>query len=170
MDILKTATDWTRAEMLSSAFFILFGLGFLLAGAGFWQLARTEVARAYTGPALVAGTLLLIIGVGIFVPSLSRVSGFAVAHGQDAAQFIANETARADSVLTSYRVAVYRVIPLIVAFCALALMVLQAPLWRAGLVTTIAMMAVILLIDTNANARLKAYRDQLAVAAGLAGR
>ncbi|WP_222435302.1 hypothetical protein [Puniceibacterium confluentis] len=60
MDIVKTATDWTRAEMLSSSFFILFGLSFLLASFGFWQLGRTDIARAYVVPMLVAGTLILI--------------------------------------------------------------------------------------------------------------
>ncbi|MDD9746743.1 MULTISPECIES: hypothetical protein [Marinovum] len=164
MDILKTATDWTRAEMLSSAFFVLFGLSFLLASLGFWQIGRTDVARAYVVPMLVAGTLILIIGVGLFIPSQTRLTSFPAAYATDAAGFVADEIARADRVLNEYRIAVFRVIPLIIAASALAIPFVGAPIWRASLIATIGMMAVILAIDTNANARLESYREQLMLA------
>ena len=147
--------------MESSAFFVLFGILFLLASLGFWQVGKTEVAKAYVVPAVIAGALLLVIGLGIFFPSQARVSSFAVAYNSDASAFIAAELGRADAVLAQYRIAVYRVIPLIVAVCAVLLLVFETPLWRAGLVTTIAMMAVILVIDTNANARLEGYAGKL---------
>ena len=164
MDIVKTATDWARAEMLSSAFFILFGPSFLLASLEFWQLGRTDMARAYVVPMPVAGMLILIIGVGLFFPSQARLTSVPAAYAIDSADFIAEEIARADRVLNEYRIAVFRVIPLIVAACALAILYFQTPLWRASLITTLIMMAVILVIDTNANARLEGYREQLALA------
>lgn len=164
MDIVKTATDWTRAEMLSSAFFILFGLSFLMASLGFWQMGKTDMARAYVVPMLVAGTLILIIGLGLFFPSQARLASFPEAYATDATGFIGEEIARADRVLNEYRIAVFRVIPLIIAACALAIPFFDAPIWRTSLITTIAMMAVILVIDTNANARLEGYREQLALA------
>ena len=164
MDIVKTATDWTRAEMLSSAFFILFGLSFLLASLGFWQLGKTDMARAYVVPMLVAGTLILIIGLGLFLPSHARLTSFPAAYATDAAGFVADEIASADRVLNDYRIAVFRVIPLIIVACALAILFFETPIWRASMITTIAMMAVILVIDTNANARLEGYRGQLALA------
>ncbi|SDF45724.1 hypothetical protein [Limimaricola pyoseonensis] len=164
MDIVKTATVWMRAEMLSAAFFILFGLSFLLASLGFWQLGRTDMARAYVVPMLVAGTLILIIGVGLFVPSQARLTSFPAAYAIDSAGFIAEEIARADKVLNEYRIVVFRVIPLIIAACALAILYFETPLWRASLITTIGMMAVILVIDTNASARLASYREQLVLA------
>lgn len=68
--------------------------------------------------------------------------------------------------LNEYRIAVFRVIPLIIDVCALAIPFFEAPLWRASLITTIAIMAVILVIDTNTSARLEAYRGQLALAEG----
>ncbi|WPY95308.1 hypothetical protein T8T21_04045 [Limimaricola variabilis] len=166
MDIVKTATDWTRAEMLSSAFFILFGLSFLMASLGFWQMGKTDMARAHVVPMLVAGTLILIIGLGLFFPSQARLTNFPAAYATDAAGLVADEIARADRVLNEYRIAVFRVIPLIIAVCALAIPFFESPLWRASLITTIAMMAVILVIDTNANARLETYRGQLALAEG----
>lgn len=166
MDILRTATDWTKAEMFSSAFFILFGVGFLAASLGFWQLGKTDVARAYVVPTLVAGALLAIIGIGIFVPSMTRVTSFAASHAADADAFLETELARADRVLNDYRIAIYRIIPLIIAVSAVLFIALEGPVWRASFITTIAMMAVILLIDTNANMRLENYKAALAEARG----
>ena len=77
MDILKTATDWTRAEVLSSAFFIVFALAFLLSSLGFWQMGRTDMARAYVAPMLVAGGLLLALGGGLLVQSQVKLGGLA---------------------------------------------------------------------------------------------
>lgn len=147
--------------MLSSAFFMLFGLSFLLASLGFWQLGRTDMARAYVIHMLLAGMLSLIIGVGLFFLSQAQLTSLPAAYATDAAGFIAGEIARADRVLNEYRIAVCRVIPLIIAACAVAIPFFEAPLWRASPITTIALKAVILVIDTNANAPLEAYREPL---------
>ncbi|MEP3329717.1 hypothetical protein [Sedimentitalea sp.] len=161
MDILKSATEWTKAEMLSSSFFILFGLSFALASLGFWRLGKTDVAQAYVIPALIAGVLLLILGAGLFVQSKERVTGFATAYNSDASTFIASETERTDKGLGIYRIAVFRVMPLIIAVFAVLLLFLEAPVLRASLIVTIAMMSALLLVDTNANARLEAYKEKL---------
>lgn len=165
MDILKTATDWTRAEVLSSAVFVVFGLMFLAASFGFWQLGKTDVARAYTIPTLLAGGLLVILGVGLLVPSFQRIEGFAAAYGADSSAFVTAELARSEKVLNEYRIAVFRVIPLMVATCAILIMLLDCPLWRASLITIVAILGVILVVDTNAHARLEAYHTQLERAA-----
>jgi len=47
MDILKAATEWARAELVSTPFFMLFGVLFMATSVGFWQLGKTEMARAY---------------------------------------------------------------------------------------------------------------------------
>lgn len=164
MDILKTATEWTRAEMLSSTVFILFALAFLLASLGFWQMGRTDVARAYVIPMLIAGTLILILGLGLFFLSQARLTGFPAAYSADPAGFLTAEIARADKVLNDYRIAVYRIFPVIIAVCAVLIPFLAGPIWRASLITTIAALAVALVVDTNADARLQAYRAQLSLA------
>ena len=161
MDILKAALDWARAEMLSSTVFILFGLVFLCASFCFWQLGKTGVAKAYVVPALVAGTLLLIIGVGILYQSYNRVTSFAVAYNTDSVSFIDSQIENADRVLRDYQIAVFRIMPVVIAIAAILFLFLTSPLWRASLVTTIAILAVIMLIDTNANARLEDYRQKL---------
>lgn len=161
MDILKTATTWAKAEMLSSGIFIFFGAAFVVASVGFWQMGNTDTAKAYVIPTLVAGVLLVILGAGLFVGSQRSLAGFEAAVAGDAPAFVASEIARADKVMSQYKIAVFRVIPLIVIVCAALIIVLQGPLWRAGLITTIALMAVIMLVDTNANARLEIYKDKL---------
>ena len=165
MDIAKTATEWTRAEVLSSAFFIVFALAFLLSSLGFLQMGRTDIARAYVVPMLVAGGLLLALGGGLFVQSQVKLAGLAAAYDASASGFVASEIARAERGLNNYRVAVVYLFPAIIAACALLIPFLASPVWRAGLITTIAMLAIILVIDTNANGRLEAYRQQLTLAA-----
>ena len=88
MEILKAATDWAKAEVFSTPFFILFGVLFLLASIGFWQLGKTDMARAYIIPTLVAGTLLLAIGLGLFVSNKSRIASFPNAYNSNAAAFV----------------------------------------------------------------------------------
>ena len=80
MDILRVSIDWTRAEMVSSSFFVVFGLLFVIGGFGFWQIGKTEMAKAYVLPTFIAGALFLIIGIGIFAQSYGRLSSFPIAN------------------------------------------------------------------------------------------
>ena len=50
MDILKLSMEWAKDEILSSKFFILFGLLFLFGALGFWQMGKTELAKAFITP------------------------------------------------------------------------------------------------------------------------
>ena len=161
MDILKASTDWAKAELFSTPFFILFGVLFVLASTGFWQLGKTEMAKAYIIPTLVAGVLLMIIGFGLFFTNKSRLTNFPIAYESDASAFVESELARAEGTLKEYRSIVFTAIPLIIVACAIGIMLLNTPIWRASLITTIAMLVVILLIDGTAYARVDAYNQQL---------
>lgn len=161
MDILKTATDWAKADVFSSSFFVVFAVVFILAGLGFWQFGKTDISKAYVIPALVAGILLLIIGFGLTFSSHQKVASFSAAHSADASAFVESEIARVDKLLNDYRLAVLNIFPIVIAVCAILIVFLNAPLWRASLITTIALLVVILLVDTNAIARLKVYKEQL---------
>jgi len=161
MDILKTATDWARAEMLSNGVFILFGGLFLAAGFALFQMGRTDMARAYVIPMLVAGVLLLILGGGLLYGTWKSLAGVAPAVTQDTPAFVASEIARIEATMSQYSVAVFKVMPLMMATAAVLIIVLPGPIWRASLITTIAMLAVIVLVDSIANARLEAYKDKL---------
>jgi len=161
MDIIKASTDWAKAELFSTPFFILFGVTFILASVGFWHLGKTDMARAYIIPTLVAGTLLMIIGFGLFFTNKSRLANFPIAHQEDSKAFVASEIERAEVTIKEYKTIVFMVIPLLIVSCALGIMFLTTPKWRASLITTIAMLVVILLVDGTAKARVDAYQEQL---------
>jgi len=161
MDILKAATDWAKAELVSTPFFILFGVLFMAASFGFWQMGKTEMARAYIIPTLVAGVLLSIIGLGLFFTNKSRIPQFETAYKTDPITFVESELERTDSTLKEYQNIVFKVIPFIMIICALGIVFISKPIWRASFITTIAMLVVILLIDGTAHARVDSYQKDL---------
>jgi hypothetical protein len=161
MDILKTATDWAKDELFSTPFFVLFGIAFLVASLGFWKLGVTDLARAYIIPTLVAGSLLVIIGSGLYYTNVNRLKQFEVAYNEDASAFVQSEIERAEATLKEYKNIVFTGIPIIIVVCALALFFTNGLVLRASMITTIAMLSVILLIDGTASARIEAYHQQL---------
>ncbi len=161
MDILKASTDWAKAEVFSTTFFIIAGVLFLAAGIGFWRLGQTDLAKAYIIPMLVAGALLLIIGFGLFFTNISRISSFEKAYQSDAPAFIQSEIKRVDDTLQEYKTVVFTAIPFIIIAFALILFFVNTPIWRAISMTAIAMLIVILLIDGTAHARIADYKKQL---------
>ena len=96
MEILKLATEWAKAEVFSTRFFIFFAILLLIASIGFWQLGKSDIARAYIIPTLVAGVLLLTIGLGLFFTNKSRITEFDTAYNSDASAFVESEIVRAD--------------------------------------------------------------------------
>ncbi len=161
MELLKFATEWAKAEVFSTRFFILFAILFLMASIGFWQLGKTDIARAYIIPTLVAGILLLIIGLGLFYTNKSRIPQFEKAYQEDAPAFLASEFVRIDKALHEYRTIVFKYIPFIMIAASLVIVFIHKPVWRASAITTIAMMVVILLIDGTAHDRINNYKQQL---------
>ncbi len=160
METLKLATEWAKAEVFSTRFFILFAILFLIASAGFWQLGKTDLAKAYIIPTIVAGVLLLTIGLGLFYTNKSRITQFEKDFNADAASFITSEIERTESTLKEYTV-VFKVIPILICVAALVLLFINSPTWRAISITTITMLIIILLVDGNAHARIEVYNKQL---------
>lgn len=161
MDILKTATDWAKAEVFSSSFFILLGIVFVLVSIGFWQLGKTDMAKAYIIPSLIAGALLLIIGLGLVYTNKSRIIEFETDYHNDASAFVQSERARVERTLKEYQTIVFKAIPFIIVLATLLIVFVEKPVWRASAITTIAMMSVILLVDGTAKTRIEAYNAQL---------
>ena len=161
MEILKASTDWAKAEIFSTSFFILFAIGFLAASVAFWQLGKTDLAKAYVIPLAVCGSLLLIIGVGLVYANVTRVSTFTADHGKDAPAFLQSELDRVDATLKEYQTIVFKAIPFIIIAAALLIVFVDKPVWRASAISTIAMLIVILLIDGTAHARIDVYKKQL---------
>ena len=161
MEILKLATEWAKVEVFSTRFFILFAILFLIASIGFWQLGKTDIARAYVIPTLIAGVLLLTIGLGLFYANKSRITEFETAYNRDSLAFFESEIARVESTLKEYKTVVFKAIPIIIIVAALLIIFINTPTWRAISITTIAMLTVILLIDGTAQARIEAYHKEL---------
>lgn len=129
MDILKTATDWTKAEIFSSSFFVLFGMVFVLASVAF----RYMVKLTWQKPVL---RLLWLQGVGLVYSNVSRLGVIEQAFTQDMSGFVTAEIARAEKTIHEYQTAVFKVIPLIVIVSALLIIFLDKPMWRAIGITT----------------------------------
>lgn len=146
-------------------FFILSGVVFIAVAIGFWQLGKTEVAKSFIWPPLVCGVLLLIVGIGIFYANNSRITSFETANNADASAFVKSEIVRTEKSMGEFKTIVFMVIPIIIVIAALLIIFIDKANWRAISISTIAMMVVILTIDSNANARIKAYHKQLVEAA-----
>lgn len=161
MDTLKLATEWAKEEANASKFFILFGILFIIATIVFKQFGKTDVAKAFVIPTFVAGILLLILGFGLVYSNTSKLKNYPTAYQKDASAFVTTEIANAQKTIEGYKRAVFRVMPSLIIVCALMLIFINKPIWRAIGVTTIAMLIVIILVDSNAIARLEAYKKQL---------
>lgn len=160
MELLKLATEWARAEVFSTRFFIFFALLFLIASVGFWQMGKTDLAKAYIIPTLVAGILLMTIGLGLFYTNKTRIIQFEKAFNSDATAFYQSEIERSESTLKEYTV-VFKVIPILIIMAALLILFIHTPTWRAIGITIIAMLIIILLVDGTAHARIEAYHKEL---------
>lgn len=160
MEILKLATEWAKSEVFSTRFFIIFALLFLIASVGFWQLGKTDLAKAYTIPTLVAGLLLMTIGLGLFYTNKTRIVQFKKAYNSDVSTFYQSEIERTESTLKEYTI-VFKVIPILIMVAALILLFINIPFWRAISISTIAMLIVILLIDGTAYSRIEVYHKEL---------
>lgn len=161
MDILKTAIDWAKAELFSTSFIMLFGLLFIAASLGFWQLGKTEIAKAYIIPTLVTGILLLAVGFGLFYTNKLRITQFEVAYNKDVSEFVASEITRAEATLKEYDTIVFKVIPVIIIVASLLILFINTPTWRAINITTIAMLTIIMAVDGAAYARIDSYHKKL---------
>lgn len=160
MELLKLATEWAKAEVFSTRFFIFFSILFLISSIGFWQLGKTDLAKAYTTPTLIAGLLLLTIGLGLFYTNKSRITQFEKAFNADTSSFYQSEIERTESTLKEYTV-VFKVIPILIIIAALIILFVNTPTWRAISITTISMLIVILLVDGTAHARIESYYKEL---------
>jgi len=160
MEVLNLATDWAKAEVFSTRFFIFFAILFLVASIGFWQLGKTDIAKAYILPTLVAGVLLMTIGLGLFFTNKARITKFEEAFKTDAFAFYQSELERTESTLKEYTT-VFKVIPILIIIAAVLMLCITSPTWRAISITTIAMLVVILWVDGTAHARIESYNVQL---------
>lgn len=160
MDILKLGTDWAKAEVFSAKMILLLGLLFFLTAFGFWQLGKTAMAKAFVWPMLVSGVLIIAVSAGLYFTNKPRIIQFETAYNTDAKAFVRAETERTAKSQNDLAV-VFIALPFIIIVAALLIMLVNTPLWRAIGITTIALMTVLMLIDSNTDARNTAYHKHL---------
>ena len=161
MDILKLSLAWAEDEVFSSRFFVLFGLVSVLAAYGFSQFGKTAFAKAFIIPSLVCGMLLMIIGIGLSYTNYTRIKSFPKMYAKSTNDFVISELSRAEKTMKEFELVVFKVIPFIIAICALIFIYTHHPLIRAISLSVMAMMIVILLVDTHSYTRIKDYKAQL---------
>ena len=160
MDVLKLSTDWAKAEVFSAKIVLLLSLLFFLAAIGFWQLGKTAMAKAFVWPMLAAGVIFVAVSAGLYFANKPRITQFQTAYNTDAKAFVQMETERTAKSQNDFAL-VFKVLPLIIIAAALLIVFVNKPLWRAIGITTIAVMTVLMFIDSNTAARNAAYHQQL---------
>ena len=129
MEILKAANDWGKAEIFSAQIFMLFGILFIMTSIGFWQLGKTEVAKAFFYPMLIGGIFLLMMGVGFFFSNKSKLANFETDYKTDASTFVKSEIVRTEKTMGSYENIAFKVFPGIIVIAALLIVFLSSPTW-----------------------------------------
>ena len=163
MEIIKLSTDWAKAEVFSAKMTGLLSLLVLVVALGFWQLGKTPMAKSFGWPLMVAGLLLVAVSAGLYFANKPRIARFEAAYQNDAKSFIQNEIIR--TAKSKHDLAlVFKVLPAICIAATLLIMFSQTPLWRAIGVVTILLMTLLMLIDSNTDARNTAYHQQLQMA------
>ncbi len=160
MDILKAGIDWAKAEVFSSKISLLLALLFFLAAFGFLQSGKTAMAKAFVWPMMVAGVFMVAVSAGLYFANKPRISQFETAYNNDAKSFVQNETARTAKSQHDLGM-VFKVLPLIIVAAALLIVFVNKPLWRAIGITTIALMTILMFIDSNTDARNTEYHQRL---------
>jgi hypothetical protein len=160
MDVIRLSTDWAKAEVFSAKIVLLLSLLFFLAAFGFWQLGKTAMAKAFVWPMLVAGLLIAAISAGLYFANKPRVTQFETVYNTDAKEFVHTETERTAKSQNDLAL-VFKVLPFIIIAAALLIMFTSTPLWRAIGITTIALIVILMFIDSNTDARNTAYHQHL---------
>ena len=160
MEIIKLSTEWAKAEVFSAKMVGVLSLLVFMAALGFWQLGKTPMAKAFPWPLLVAGLLLLAVAAGLYFANKPRIVQFEAAFKNDSAAFVQNEIARTEKSKHDLAL-VFKVLPAIIIAAALFILFAQTPIWRAIGVTTIMLMTLLMLIDSNTDARNTAYHQGL---------
>ena len=161
MEIVKAAINWAKAEIISSIFFMLFGVTYLLTAIGFWQLGNTPLTKALIIPTLTAGVLLLSAGISFYFSNKARLTSFETEYKTNASALIKSEIARTEKTINTYENVALKVFPAVVVTAALVAIFITTPIVKAISIAIIAFLSAIILLDSEALKRIKIYHRQL---------
>lgn len=161
MEIIKAATEWAKAEVVSAIIFMLFGLAYILGSLGFWKLGNTPLTKALVIPLLIAGVLLLGAGISFYLSNKSKLTNFEKGYKENPSAMINSEMERTGSTIKTYENVALKVFPAIIILAAMVSFFVPNPLVRAISIAIIAFLLVLVLLDSQALKRIKTYHHQL---------
>jgi len=161
MEIIKAANEWAKAEVVSAIFFMLFGLGYLLASMGFWRLGNSPLAKALIIPLSIAGGLLLIAGISFYISNKSMLRTFETEYKADPSSMIKSEIERTESTIKTYKNVALKVFPAIAVVALLIFLFMSNPMVRAISIAIVAFFVVLILLDSQALKRMEIYHQKL---------
>lgn len=164
MDILNAANIWTKAEISSSKYFMLFGLVYLVAAIAFWQMGNTSLTKALIIPSLIAGGLLLSAGIGFYQSNKARLTSIEEDYKSNPSTLIKSEIERTEKTIKSYENVALKVFPAIIIGAALLSFFMSKPLVKAICFAIIAFLLVLVILDSQALKRMKTYHHNLVAA------
>jgi len=164
MEIIKAATEWTKAEIISSVFFMLFGLAYMLGSVGFWKIGNSPFTKALVIPFLIVGALLLSAGIGFYLSNKTRLANFENEYNENPSEWINSEIDRTESTIKTYENVALKVFPAIIVLSALLAFFIANPTVKAISIAVIAFFVVLVVLDSQALKRIKVYHNELKLA------
>jgi hypothetical protein len=160
MDILKLSTDWARSEVFSSKIVWLFSLIEMFAALGFRHWGITPMAKAFVWPLLVAGVFIALVGAGLFFANNPRIEQFEKSYRADADAFVQAEIRRTEKSQKELSL-VFKILPLVIILASVVILAAPAGIWRAIAVTLIVNAALLMVVDSNTEARNTSYHWEI---------
>lgn len=161
MGIVKEATKWAKAEIVSAMIFMLAGIVYIVLAFTCWTTNGSPLIDALPIPILIAGGLLLAAGIGFYTSNKSRLKSFEADYQSDPNALISSEIERTQKTIKSYEKVALRVFPGIILIAAMIYFSVQTPITKAICVGIIAFLFVIVLLDSQALKRMRTYHQKL---------
>lgn len=164
MDLIKAANEWAKAEIVSSMFFMFFGLSYILISIACWKVGNTPLTEALYIPLLIAGGLLLSAGISFYFSNKSKLNNFETEYRANAAALIKAEKSKTESTIKTYQNVALKVFPAIVILAILISLLISNPTVKAICIAIVAFLSVLVILDSQALKRIKTYYQKLQLA------
>ena len=166
MEVIKAASEWAKAEMVSAIIFMLVGTSYMATSLGLWQWANSTLAKALIVPLLVAGALLLGAGISFYLSNKTKLSTFETVYKANPSEWLSSEMARTEKTINTYQNVALKVFPGVILLAVLVFIFVPIPLVRAISIALIAFLAALVLLDSQALKRMNTYHDHLVLEEG----
>ena len=160
MDILNLSAQWAKSEVFSARIVWLFSIIEMLAAIGFWYLGRTPMAKAFIWPLLVAGVFIALVGVGLFLANNPRIDQFERKARLNPDAFVQSEIQRTEKSQRELSL-VFKILPVVIVLAAIVILAAPASIWRAIAIIVIINVALLMMVDSNTEARNNIYHHEI---------